>query len=116
MEKFGGDVIEKFLTAIKGTGGNILDKFKWKNNSVGAELFNVGVAETFWDNIENSFSSLPGFTLLQPLELAQYEIAGFKINNGVIRISIKYGGNTNPNGHTIELKYANNPPFKIRII
>ena len=115
MEQFGGEVIEKFLSVIKNTGGNVLDKFKWVSNNVGAEIKDIGNAETFWDNIENNFSTIPGFTLLLPTELAPYEISAFKFNNGVIRVSIKYGGNTNPNGYTIELKYANNIPFKIRL-
>lgn len=108
MEKFGGDVIEKFLTVIKGTGGNILDKFKWKNNSVGAELLNVGNPQTFWDNFKNLFPDITGPypNPQQPLEQV------YKVLNDSIIIRF-YPVSDTSGGPTLALK-INSHEFKIR--
>ena len=113
MEQFGGDVIERFTQVLVTHANGILGKFNWKSG-VGVEISGVGSPEQFWDDLQSQF---PSATILPLNQLAPYEIAGFRINgtgSGQIRFSIKYGGNSNPNGYTIEIKLGSNEPLKFR--
>jgi hypothetical protein len=116
LEKFGSSVIEKLLGVVKNHAGKLIGKFKWKSG-VGIEMSDIASPEGFFDDFQDALGSIfSDLTILTPPQLAQYELAGFKCNNNVIKVTIKYGGNTNPNGYTLELKYANNPPIKLRFL
>lgn len=105
----GDDVLFGMYQVLRNRVDDIYAKFEWVNNDVGAKLFG-GNALEIWDDLEDVF---PNATILSPSQLAPYEIAGIKLNNGT-RISIKYGGNTNPNGYTIEFKTNSGFIYKIR--
>ncbi|MFN4256480.1 MAG: hypothetical protein ACK4Q5_15875 [Saprospiraceae bacterium] len=105
----GDDVLFGMYQVLRNRVDDIYAKFEWVNNDVGAKL-SGGNALEIWDDLEDVF---PNATILSPSQLAPYEIAGIKLNNGT-RISIKYGGNTNPNGYTIEFKTNGGFIYKIR--
>jgi len=108
--------LKKLLKTIKDTGGNLMDKFKFVGGNTGISLSDIGSAEGFFDNLQNALGDK--FGDLRPLglnELASYEIAGFKMNNDVIRVSIKYGGTTHPDGYTIEMKWGSQSSSTIKI-
>lgn len=60
MEDFGEEVVGKFLDQIKVTGGNILDKLKWKGKNIGMDLSDIGNVENFWDSFKNKFPDISG--------------------------------------------------------
>ena len=74
--------------------------------------------EGFFDDFENAIKSIyDDVKILDASELASYELAGFKFKNGVIRVSIKYGGITTPEGYTLEMKWGSQgPPLKFRFL
>ncbi|MCC6458937.1 MAG: hypothetical protein IT260_00610 [Saprospiraceae bacterium] len=116
VQAFGEDVGSKFWTVLKTRCGNWLENFKWVNNATGASLKNSGSPLSFWDDLENSLKQIPGVKILTPGELAQYELAGVQLNHPYgHKITLKYGGNTNPNGYTLVFKLQpGGGEFKIR--
>ena len=111
MEVFGNEVIEKTLEVVKNQAGGLLGKFKWKNNQVGAEIIDVADPIDFWDELVNLFPNK------QPIDLSNSPpgyLEGFTVVPNV-EVRIKFGGNTNPNGYTIEFKIGTTgQEFKIR--
>ncbi len=118
LEQFGSGVTEKVLNTIKNHIDDILENVAWKKN-IGIELNGVLSPEGFFDDLQDELADLfNDIEILTPSQLAQYEIDGFKVNNGVIRVSIKTGGSTipDPNGYTLEMKFGNKLPLKFRFL
>ena len=117
MEKYGGKVIDKFLGVIKSTGGNVLDKLKYVDDATGINLSDIGSPDGFFDDFQNAIAEVfDDLEILGLEDLAPYELAGFKFNNNVIRVSIKTGGNTT-DGYTLQIKWGNQGnPLKFRFI
>ncbi|MEM1323012.1 MAG: hypothetical protein AAGG75_22290 [Bacteroidota bacterium] len=111
IKLFGDQVVSKLYHVLSTKLDDIYKNFKWVNNRVGVELKNAGDPLEFWDELEALF---PDADVLSPSELAPYELAGIKINGGQVRISIKFGGNNNPDGYTLEFKYHTGYTFKVR--
>ncbi len=112
LKGHGDQFVSKLYQVLQShLGENLYNRFKWKNNNVGAELFDIDEPFEFWDDFEAMF---PNAQVIPTNQLMPSELAGFKLNGGQFRCSIKYGGNTHPNGFTIEIKKNNLPPFKIR--
>ena len=75
----------------------------------GIELFDIGSPEGFFDTFETQIkTAFDDVQIMTPVELAPFELAGFKFNNNVVRVTSKTGGNTNPDGYTIVLRYGSN--------
>ncbi len=108
MEKFGGEAIDKLLQTIKGTGGNILDKFKWKGGNIGAELLDVGDPLDFWDGLVDLF---PNRVLKQGSPGANDIVFEIPPTNWELRFYID--ANTNSRT-TIQFKTPQGFKFKIR--
>ena len=111
LENLGEVVCDNLLKTIKAQSGNVMDNFQWVSTDVGAKLTGVDPF-AFFDSFQKSFPTV----LVIPInKLAPYEIAGFTIGNEYgTRVSIKYGGNTNPNGYTLEIKLPSGRITKIR--
>lgn len=95
----GDDVAYKVYQVFRNRLGSLYSKVEWVSNAVGVQVSGADPFE-IWDDIENIF---PNATILTPAELATYEIAGIRLTNQT-KITMKYGGNTNPNGYSLEFK------------
>lgn len=106
MAQFGNDIVGKFTEVLVNRAGGILGKFKWKNNSVGAELFDVDDPQRFVDEFMALFPNVQGplfLNQLHPLEQT-YEIGSLIIR--FYPVSNTTGGPT--------LSFVGSPNFKIR--
>lgn len=115
LENMGDDFIRSFLKVVDDKAGGLLAKINVSKKG-GLIIDDVSDPVGFYDALEQELGDFfSDIQVLPPTSLATYELAGFTFNNGVYKVTIKYGGNTNPNGYSIELRRANTLIAKIRL-
>lgn len=114
MERTGSRFANNILETVSKRGGKIIDSFKYKDKRVGATLNNLDSPEGFFDDFQRLFPNVREIPSSQLRSTSSYtELAGFR--SGQLRVIIKYGGTTFPDGYTLEAKNGGAPIFKIRL-